>query len=96
MDIITEAKSSPQDKILGSICVGIAIIDILKSVDVKSSNCMAISYGHLLAAYYSNILTLEETVLCGYVIGKNGASKEKMAYYMINLPIKQVVIISIC
>lgn len=56
--------------------VQLALAEILKKLDVSFKAVLAQSVGQFVAAYFKNLLTLEQVLECGFVIAnylENGA-----------------------
>lgn len=54
--------------ILGTICVQVALVDILKTLDVSSDYFIGCSIGEVAAAYADGSLSLEQTVYVAHAV----------------------------
>ncbi|XP_023311097.1 fatty acid synthase-like [Anoplophora glabripennis] len=56
--------------VAGAVIVQIALVQLLKVLDVKPSGCFGSSFGVLVSAYCNDILTLDQTIDCAFIINE--------------------------
>lgn len=65
---------------LGYISVQLAIVDLLKTLNLTPDKVFGYSLGEIICGYYDGVLTLEEALHCSYVILKNIKIVNKTVY----------------
>lgn len=68
--INSENKNESTNIIIGSIAVQLAVIDILKTLELSIDSFIGFSLGEIVAAYADNCLTLEQAVEVTFAINQ--------------------------
>lgn len=80
------------NSILGTVCVQVALVDILKTLDVSTDYFIGCSIGEVAAAYADGSLSLEQTVYVAHAIAVSltGCKRSGGATYEIAFPKNEV------
>ena len=67
---ILESKLKGNEDTLGSMCLQLILIDIIKKLEVFPVGVFGDTFGKIVAAYYYNVIQLEEAVLAAIKLSK--------------------------
>ncbi|KAF2904462.1 hypothetical protein ILUMI_01702 [Ignelater luminosus] len=86
------AATTTENVIMGNIAIQIALVDILKTLELAPDHIIGYSIGELVAAYVDNALTLEQTVLCAFYIAQSlrGINKDNVVSYEVELTKEEI------
>ncbi|KAJ3652395.1 hypothetical protein Zmor_018364 [Zophobas morio] len=90
---ILESRTKQDDDVLGSICIQLIMVDVMKHLELSPSGVFGDTYGKIVVAYYHNVIQLKEAL--ANVIELLNLKYKELTNENFTKPVKRTILLNI-